>query len=102
RTSNTMFYTLSLHDALPILNMLKRVLPAFVIAVMMVAGCQTDPYDFDSLPDPVKSFFTRSGGEVLNINEAIQFTNASENAESYRSEEHTSELQSRENLVCRL
>lgn len=65
------------------MNMLKRVLPAFVIAVMMVAGCQTDPYDFDSLPDPVKSFFTHSGGDVLNINEAIQFTNASENAESY-------------------
>src|SRR5690606_33659943 len=41
------------------------------------------PYDFDSLPDPVKSFFTHNGGEQLNINDEIRFTNQSENATSY-------------------
>lgn len=65
------------------MDMLKRILPAFVITLMVVTGCQREQYDFDALPDPVKSFFTYTGAEQLNINEEIRFTNASENADSY-------------------
>lgn len=63
--------------------MLKRILPAFVITLMLIMGCQTDPYDFDALPDPVKSFFTHNGGEQSDIDTDIRFTNQSENASSY-------------------
>src|SRR2546427_11836008 len=62
-TATTEIYTLSLHDALPIL---KKVYVA-----------STDPMNRN----------TSSGNE---------------NSASVRSEEHTSELQSQSNLVCRL
>src|SRR5690606_41184484 len=42
----------------------------------------------------VSSLFGSSGG--------LPFTGGTSNGEGRRSEEHTSELQSRENLVCRL
>src|SRR5690606_41821789 len=61
-TATTEIYTLSLHDALPILMG-----TLFAVA--------------DSTPKPVPHNFAMS---------------------ARRSEEHTSELQSRENLVCRL
>lgn len=62
--------------------MLKRVLPAFLITLIVVAGCKNEQYNFDALPDTVKSFFTISN-EELNIDEAIQFNNESENADTY-------------------
>src|SRR5947209_12139670 len=65
-TATTEIYTLSLHDALPILIMWKHVLPNAVVATITF------------LP------FNLTGGISL------------------RSEEHTSELQSRQYLVCRL
>src|SRR5436309_4468130 len=63
-TSTTGFYTLSLHDALPI--------SVFVIVCHI---CQPPVFGTASVPVLLTPF---------------------------RSEEHTSELQSRENLVCRL
>lgn len=64
--------------------MLKRALPAFVMALMVITGCQREKYDFDALPEPVKSFFTyHAGQDPIQINEEIRFTNASENADSY-------------------
>lgn len=62
---------------------LKNILSALVMTLMIVSGCENAKYDFDALPEPVKSFFTHSGAEQLNINEEIRFTNASENADSY-------------------
>src|SRR5690606_41373574 len=69
-TATTEIYTLSLHDALPILKdrFDRRLVP--VEETHQILG----PNDVGDLP---------AGG-------------------SDRSEEHTSELQSRENLVCRL
>src|SRR5690606_40619963 len=95
-------YTLSLHDALPICNVT-------VIAVDIETGTEhfqcllTCPYDkglsfaificfFDfkiSLSVQLNfSHFSIKGGRIPQFG-------------SCRSEEHTSELQSRENLVCR-
>lgn len=62
---------------------LVSVFPAMVIVFMMISGCQKNSYDFDSLPPLVKSFFTHNGANPVEIGEAIQFTNASENAESF-------------------
>src|SRR5690606_41865811 len=84
-------YTLSLHDALPI-----WVYPFYTrtigldqnrAAVPIVAGARLLGKEDD-----------RTLG-VMSLQTAATATQASTN---YRSEEHTSELQSRENLVCRL
>src|SRR3712207_7152361 len=77
-TATTEIYTLSLHDALPICRSRMRFPVAWKTAFAMAAGIPTMP----SSPIP----FTPSG-----------FTTVSS-----RSEEHTSELQSRQYLVCRL
>src|SRR5690606_39960492 len=85
----TAFYTLSLHDALPILRVLPvPVAPAikpclFIIfnARFTFAAAMTCP---SSRPAPKNMYAPFGLYDVL------------------RSEEHTSELQSRENLVCRL
>lgn len=61
---------------------LKKLLPAFLIALIAMAGCKKEKYNFDDLPPTVKSFFTITN-TALNIDEAIQFKNASQNAESY-------------------
>lgn len=61
---------------------LKRLFPALLIALIAMAGCKKSKYNFDDLPPAVKSFFTITNTE-LNINEAIQFSNKSEDAESY-------------------
>src|SRR2546430_11837021 len=73
-TATTEIYTLSLHDALPILVLLQRrgFDPHVVVPLARVAGGR----DLDRVLDDF----------------VVQF----------RSEEHTSELQSQSNLVCRL
>src|SRR3712207_8253392 len=74
-TATTEIYTLSLHDALPIL-MTAGVGPTRPFALMHPAAA------FES-----KTWATENFARV---------------AEQLRSEEHTSELQSRQYLVCRL
>src|SRR5258708_18802922 len=69
-TATTEIYTLSLHDALPILNAARRYSPGWIVGVdkRVIWGNPNHPfvYAYD------------------------------------RSEEHTSELQSPDHLVCRL
>src|SRR5437870_9756828 len=73
-TATTAIYTLSLHDALPI----SRIVPPEGGATEFASGRAAYP----SLPEDVKRRV--------------------ETAVRWRSEEHTSELQSRGHLVCRL
>src|SRR5690606_42107161 len=83
---------LSLHDALPIsisgaqgfLNSLPPDTPLDIRTIVptLTGGTTTD--------DPI--VFTGSGDTMVRMSSGV----------SGRSEEHTSELQSRENLVCRL
>src|SRR5690606_41295418 len=75
--SNTEIYPLSLHDALPIC-----VVPAFADVVVETVDRH--------LAEEVSAAFARLPRE------------AQRGRIRLRSEEHTSELQSRENLVCRL
>src|SRR2546429_5572646 len=72
-TATTEIYTLSLHDALPILNLVLPMTPATTGPVLM----------------PMRRLKVSPPG-------------ASCSTISCRSEEHTSELQSRLHLVCRL
>src|SRR2546421_8264009 len=72
-TATTEIYTLSLHDALPILS---EVLTKYGI----------DSNGTDTIP-----LFSLQTHEIQGTNEHLE-----------RSEEHTSELQSRSDLVCRL
>src|SRR5690606_41754068 len=84
-TATSEIYTLSLHDALPI-SLYQIALQANLangksaLNYTFIKRKRLDTYEFQLLPDEKFSLQKKN----------------------YRSEEHTSELQSRENLVCRL
>src|SRR5690606_41974927 len=87
-------YTLSLHDALPILYIDPT-------PTEWKAICERPQLELAFLESSVKNIMNRvkhSGDDAL-LDITLQFDKV---ALSSRSEEHTSELQSRENLVCRL
>src|SRR5690606_39813795 len=87
-TATTEAYTLSLHDALPILR--RRMVDLQVLdAVVQLAAAEVRQI---VLEDPM--------GDPQSPQQVQQ--DAVLQARGRRSEEHTSELQSRENLVCRL
>src|SRR3712207_8419940 len=75
-TATTEIYTLSLHDALPILRVTGEVTPHHLALTDAWVAGERHPY--------------------WNAEYGVR------NTESGRSEEHTSELQSRQYLVCRL
>src|SRR5690606_41015333 len=97
-TRPTSMYTLSLHDALPIY-------PARNLSSTWAADNRDIWYEGDAYRDRLR---LRTEGRVRRADGAPlppgPLDPAARNAEHYdlRSEEHTSELQSRENLVCRL
>src|SRR2546421_13090601 len=84
-TATTEIYTLSLHDALPICGNLKPLGGGVEVAAGVVRGGVIFQAD-------VSHGFTDAGEENCQANASS--TN--------RSEEHTSELQSRSDIVCRL
>src|SRR2546427_3540512 len=77
-TATTEIYTLSLHDALPIYAQPGE-------AVGLGEGARD--HEVRMAPDPLRAVGAQVGRQVLVVR---------------RSEEHTSELQSQSNLVCRL
>src|SRR5437016_11359811 len=89
-TASTVFYTLSLHDALPIFD---RV-PDEPRPLLGVEG-HVRPEQYPLGPEECQPAFHR-------VVRAEEGGVAVEHLEVLRSEEHTSELQSLTNLVCRL
>src|SRR5258706_13239240 len=88
-TATTEIYTLSLHDALPILSISAQE-AAFQHLVCKLRHEMLEYWRFiDPLWDPLRDF-------------GIRPVTAAEFRSLERSEEHTSELQSLTNLVCRL
>src|SRR3712207_8429949 len=83
-TATTEIYTLSLHDALPISDLGGEDLP--------VAG----------VPDAQRPAALAVGARVRLVGDAGEDAEAQQQRLDARSEEHTSELQSRQYLVCRL
>src|SRR5688572_31781192 len=86
----TEIYTLSLHDALPI-YILMSFIHSFIHSGIYIAPLQGN-YS-EALPTP-----TRPKRTVLSL-AYLAYCNL---VWASRSEEHTSELQSQSNLVCRL
>src|SRR5690606_39927010 len=92
RTSPTETYTLSLHDALPISFTAQLIRSRLAPNLEWPVLHEISPlqpvglYHFQAEWIPVTHSIPESHGILLQV----------------RSEEHTSELQSRENLVCRL
>src|SRR5690606_39817394 len=87
----TAIYTLSLHDALPISLKPKLPSPCLTLSTTTLGS------------PPALETIWRSGASTARRSRAIPtFWSSLSPLSSERSEEHTSELQSRENLVCRL
>src|SRR5690606_41084288 len=84
----TAIYTLSLHDALPIS---QRVF--FIQVCVLKKKPNINPAYY-------KKYFCCNLASMLKVACGTSFNRSF--SMSFRSEEHTSELQSRENLVCRL
>src|SRR5690606_41745586 len=95
-TPSTASYTLSLHDALPILNVAES-LTISTISDTAICGGQASIELTTTAVQGATYKWTPSTG-LSNPNIATPVASPT----STRSEEHTSELQSRENLVCRL
>src|SRR5690606_39451644 len=97
--ASTALCTLSLHDALPICGADRLAVP-----------CGPDtPFGarwYDTTPDtllellPVRAILTGNTAYPRGVNDGTLWSGVG--IAGMRSEEHTSELQSRENLVCRL
>src|SRR5205085_12697473 len=92
-TPPTQIYTLSLHDALPICDAVACgpdiAVPALVIGNLADDACT---------PSHTRRIFTAIGHPDKEMHEIP----GANHYYSGRSEEHTSELQSQSNLVCRL
>src|SRR3712207_9025379 len=89
-TATTEIYTLSLHDALPIF--------LTSAGAWLATGALTSMGALVS-PGPASRSMSAS---VFGAGSALTWRLAGREAVSVRSEEHTSELQSRQYLVCRL
>src|SRR5438445_6069311 len=88
-TATPVIYTLSLHDALPILNV-DRLGPAFGTVIVT-----------DNAGNPT-GFYGASASIPVSVQVDDGATGSGAASATIRSEEHTSELQSRQYLVCRL
>src|SRR5207302_9112502 len=94
----TQLYTLSLHDALPISDFL------YPDRIILGADSQEAAATMKAIYAPLTSGQYYQSHRVTPWGETVAEYKAIGNTDrlSGRSEEHTSELQSRENLVCRL
>src|SRR5690606_40777600 len=90
-TATTVIYTLSLHDALPILHLQQHFRFGGIVLAVVVEKHHLDVVSAELIQEQhLPDILPRQPVGRMHIH-AID-----------RSEEHTSELQSRENLVCRL
>src|SRR5690606_42004124 len=89
-------YALSLHDALPILVVVARMVGMVVgLALLTAVGLRRFQEEVAGLADPTDA-------DAMLDAAVVQVQTVFAGAALARSEEHTSELQSRENIVCRL
>src|SRR5690606_39938184 len=90
-------YTLSLHDALPIFDGQDARSVDVDLATRSRQGFAHLPENVDAAGPGLRQRLAHDGGgDAGDLDVHLQ------RGDALRSEEHTSELQSRENLVCRL
>src|SRR5206468_11099448 len=89
-TATTEIYTLSLHDALPIYSRVSR-------STYQIRTCESI-----SRVEPKRLFRRRAPAATPRSRPEVRPRKLTTRSASPRSEEHTSELQSRSDLVCRL
>src|SRR5690606_41406465 len=94
--------TLSLHDALPILCRADQANQVFELAVVQGQAYAVDRYAEARAARRDAHIAQRRDLEPSAHAGALDARHRGMARELQRSEEHTSELQSRENLVCRL
>src|SRR2546427_8783934 len=101
-TATTEIYTLSLHDALPI--SLKSASPSRMRRMRNGSGVWPAMADtaIGSVGEITAASANATGSGTAGINQWISSPMPSTVKTTSRSEEHTSELQSQSNLVCRL
>src|SRR5690606_42059331 len=92
---STQLYTLSLHDALPIFLTARERDGVTWIEGAVRDGLSPLLYGFNQISRALTGLWTTA----TTVRDALE---ENERLRAERSEEHTSELQSRENLVCRL
>src|SRR3712207_6984052 len=91
-TATTEIYTLSLHDALPIFSYNRTRVLVDTTPELRLQCIANDVHRIDAV------VYTHAHADhVMGLDDVRRF-----NAVKERSEEHTSELQSRQYLVCRL
>src|SRR5690606_41908320 len=101
-TTSTIIYPLSLHDDLPILVLSNGEFGERLHKISLVHNNQThlievpwgEPFDLEK----IAAYLERYQIDVIAM---VHHETCSGMLNPLRSEEHTSELQSRENLVCR-
>src|SRR5690606_42116018 len=99
-TAPSDIYSLSLHDALPIYSIVLSPF-ATIVSVDLVNQIHDQGYITYVYQYVIRSESGQERSYTHNVSErTLQIVNYYKN--NNRSEEHTSELQSRENLVCRL
>src|SRR5207302_8553063 len=91
--------TLSLHDALPIFTPLGLLAPGGTFGEDKPGSLNLGKYGLKAVPVGLAKWNGFWRHAVLG---GYGFSSGNHPVIGYRSEEHTSELQSRENLVCRL
>src|SRR5690606_40288707 len=100
--ATTAIYPLSLHDALPIYQTFYRYTARPLGEILLEMDAVTPAQLSDALAEQKVSH--KRLGEILQLSGVAtreQVLRALSERFGVRSEEHTSELQSRENLVCR-
>src|SRR5690606_41598609 len=97
--ATSVIYTLSLHDALPILILRAMFATPWRLRTVF-AGLRF--YQRSPLPPIVRRFLPRRLRQMEAMIPKLPGKPYDPPEVAARSEEHTSELQSRENLVCRL
>src|SRR5690606_42007670 len=100
-SSTPPIYTLSLHDALPISLSTFHFPLSTLNSQLSTFNSQLSTFNFPLLCNK-SSCKRKSTIRILQSSKIFNFKLSIFNYIWVRSEEHTSELQSRENLVCRL
>src|SRR5690606_39532172 len=95
-------HTLSLHDALPIYSPLLGAKAPITGASSEKGAPDESPHSSPLLPTPAPKLCRPSHRSQPFFSSSSRPDTCTVRPSTARSEEHTSELQSRENLVCRL